>query len=746
MKIATKLVILFAAILTYTTYAEVTSQNTKTTERTAAANTINQSANTKGKPGKNNQGEKIEKEKNPAAVASTPIKLQNNKPQTRQTGVKKDKKDISKKEAKKAPVNKKETASKVNTAPKKSEPKDTPNLIEFALPTIPVESGTLLDRSTRSDGKVSFEIPQAKEMEVPTKGFEGQNVPVLDALNALAHLAGINYVAPNVQSTIQTKDGMVANPLYTDSITFSLGDMDPYAAFKFIARTKGYAVHEEDGITYLTHPMIESLQVYTTKTYTIRHIDSRWLLEPVASLLGINLAQAGGPNGYGAMPDSNPAYPKSKEEGKNSGTGDSDSGNNSSSGSSGSSDAASQYTEFQTGELNARFTPALPLAQPIFLGGYNGGSSIFANRTNNTLVVRATESEHQMVAQFLKDNDIPEAQIQIDIKFIEVELTDRVQDGIDWSATLGNATFSMAPVTMDPSLFTSQALTDIWVIDPNAVIMNYPTAQATLRYLQTQKNAILSSAPRIVTKSGVPAAIEATVLESIEVYTIVNTTGVSQPVTSGTEQFATGVFMDVIATLTPSGHLQLNMNPTVSNKIGESIGSSGQVLPIISKRKATTTVTIAPSQTVVIGGLIQAKEAGDDTKVPILGDIPLLGYLFQSSDTERQKTSLLIFVTASIVSAAYDKAPTEEEYEILQRAAALQNTVDWKDKHGGSKSIVDEYTKYLQEREGSSTPKGVIDHNTADLPVIDEKAALKANMSKTAEEVNNQEEVQEKGE
>ena len=501
-----------------------------------------------------------------------------------------------------------------------------------------------------------------------------------------------------------------------------MGDLDPKKAFEFIARTKGYTVHEEDGITYLTHPQIEHLQVYKTKTYTIRHIDSRWLLEPVASLLGINLAQAGGPNGYGAMPDQNPAYPRSKEEGKNSGTGDSDSGSGGSSGSGSSdSDAAQQYMEFQTGELNARFMPAFPLAQPIFVGGYTGGSSIFANRVNNTLVIRATESEHKQVEAFLKENDVAEAQIQIDIKFIEVELQDRVQEGVDWSATLGNATFSMTPVTMDPGAFTTQSLADIWVIDPNAVIMNYPTAQATLRFLQTRKNAVLSSAPRIVTKSGVPAAIEATVLESIEVYTIVNTTGVSQPVTSGTEQFATGVFMDVIATLTPSGHLQLNMNPTVSNKIGESIGSSGQVLPIISKRKATTTVTIAPSQTVVIGGLIQAGETDDGNKVPILGDIPYLGNLFRSSDTQRKKTSLLIFVTASIVPAAYDNPPSEQEYELLQREKALQERVDFRDKHDKTYGVVEEYTKYKQSKIETSVAKGTVDHNTAGLPVLTEE-------------------------
>ena len=616
-------------------------------------------------------------------------------------------------------VTEKPKAQKVERAKKDIGLKTT----QLTLPTIPEEASDSLVLDEKAI-KQNFEIPQAKEMEVPTKGFEGADVPVLDTLSALAHLSGINYVAPNVPKTIQTKEGPVPHPLYSDTITFSLGDLDAYKAFSFIARTKGYTVHDEDGITYLTHPQLENLQVLTTKTYQIRNIDSRWLLEPVASLLGINLAHAGGPNGYGAMPDSNPAYPKTKEEGKNSGDNNSGSGNSSSSSNSNSNDAASQYTEFQTGELNARYMPALPLSQPIFVGGFNGQSSIFANRTNNTLVIRATESEHNLVAAFLKENDVPEAQIQIDIKFIEIELSDRVQEGMDWAATLGNATFSMAPVTFDPSAFSGGPQGSMWKIDPNAVIMNYPTAQATLRFLQTQKNAILSSAPRIVTKSGVPAAIEATVLESIEVYTIVNTTGVSQPVTSGTEQFATGVFMDVIATLTPSGHLQLNMNPTVSNKIGESIGSSGQVLPIISKRKATTTVTIAPSQTVVIGGLIQATETGDDNKVPILGDIPYLGYLFKSSDTERKKTSLMIFVTASIVPAAYDQKPSEEEHEMLERERRLQERVEYKDKYESSEGIVEAYTQYKQQKARASVAKGKIDHNTADIPVINEQVEL----------------------
>lgn len=542
-------------------------------------------------------------------------------------------------------------------------------------------------------------------LDAGEKGFEGENVPVSDVLGALAHLAGLKYVAPDLSKPLYVNGQEVPNPLARETITFYLEGMDPLKAFHFVAKNRGYTVREEDGITYLTHPNLPAAQRYSTKTYVVENVDARWMLEPVASLLGMTLANPGGANGYGGhsgLPQSTPAYPVSAEEGRNSGSGG-DNSNNSSSNS--GSDASSDYTTFTTGKFNARFAPGLPMSQPIYVGGYNGETSIFVNRATNSLIIRASDDDHDQVAEFLKKNDVAEAQIQIDIKFVELALTDNVRDGLDWSETLGNATFKMTPISPDPASFAGMALSDVWNLDPNAVIMSYPTAQATLRFLQTQKNALLSSAPRIVTKSGVPAAIEATVLESIEVYTIVNTTGVSQPVTSGTEQFATGVFMDVIATLTPAGSIQMNMNPTVSNKVGESMGSSGQVLPIISKRKATTSVTIEPSQTVVIGGLVQGGSEGDDTKVPILGDIPYLGYLFKSSSTKSQKTSLLIFVTATLVPPSVSHM-SEDDRRIYNHDAKLLERCDYKAGEGRVIGIVEEYELMMMEKaEAKDEPK-----------------------------------------
>ena len=163
MKIITNFVILFAAILTYTTNAEVVSQKPETIKSTTPQVTMTQDSSALNKTGK----------KTPDKEIKVP-----NKPKSIQKNSNKGEKNISKKDPSKSVVNKKDVATMDGNIPTQfskqtNKTKDFSKLSEFALPTIPVESGTLLDRSTRSDGKVSFEIPQAKEMEVPTKGFEG---------------------------------------------------------------------------------------------------------------------------------------------------------------------------------------------------------------------------------------------------------------------------------------------------------------------------------------------------------------------------------------------------------------------------------------------------------------------------------------------------------------------------------------------------------------------------------------------
>ena len=92
---------------------------------------------------------------------------------------------------------------------------------------------------------------------------------------------------------------------------------------------------------------------------------------------------------------------------------------------------------------------------------------------------------------------------------------------------------------------------------------------------------------------------------------------------------------------------------------GSDLTASGG--PTTSKRTADTTVLVKDNQTVVIGGLMSTTETEVETKVPILGDLPLVGVLFRSKSTTTRKTNLLIFLTPHVIDTPED---LQEVYEV----------------------------------------------------------------------------------
>ncbi|MFA6687497.1 MAG: hypothetical protein WCS16_08485, partial [Desulfuromonas sp.] len=95
------------------------------------------------------------------------------------------------------------------------------------------------------------------------------------------------------------------------------------------------------------------------------------------------------------------------------------------------------------------------------------------------------------------------------------------------------------------------------------------------------------------------------------------------------------------------------------------VGNVDEVGPTFTTRKLTSTVLARNSQNIVLGGLISTDKQRIITKVPLLGDIPLLGYLFRSSYVEDKKTNLLIFITPTIIESAQvlDEITKDEQLE-----------------------------------------------------------------------------------
>lgn len=126
-----------------------------------------------------------------------------------------------------------------------------------------------------------------------------------------------------------------------------------------------------------------------------------------------------------------------------------------------------------------------------------------------------------------------------------------------------------------------------------------------------------------------------------------------------------GIILQVTPFITSDGFVEMICAPQISSVSDSTVNIAGStnspvLAPVINVRSADTVVVTPDGQTVVIGGLMQNTKLKSDSKVPLLGDIPLLGYLFKRTQTSDAKTELLIFLTPTIVKSPRDLALMSE--------------------------------------------------------------------------------------
>ncbi|HWH71420.1 MAG TPA: type II and III secretion system protein, partial [Candidatus Sulfotelmatobacter sp.] len=180
--------------------------------------------------------------------------------------------------------------------------------------------------------------------------------------------------------------------------------------------------------------------------------------------------------------------------------------------------------------------------------------------------------------------------------------------------------------------------------------------QVTLRAIAQAGKAKILSRPSIVARNNQPATIS--VGQSVPLITNVRFDTFGNAINSVSYQDV-GIILQVTPFITPDGMVEMIVSPETSELVQDrsqwvplSTGASGAVsAPLINSRSADTVVVTPDGQTVIIGGLMQDSKAESETKIPLLGDIPLLGNLFKRKIKNDTKTELLIFLTPYIVQA-----------------------------------------------------------------------------------------------
>jgi Flp pilus assembly secretin CpaC len=247
--------------------------------------------------------------------------------------------------------------------------------------------------------------------------------------------------------------------------------------------------------------------------------------------------------------------------------------------------------------------------------------------------------------------------IELQVKVAEVNRTRALELGFDFLAStdqLGNDSKSTAG-TYGGSVASPSV--------PLSIFRGLPTegASAIFRWVQGGDDiqamihaAITNGVVHILAEPNVVAASgqEATFLSGGEIPVPIASAGTTGGTTVTIEWKEFGIKVGFLPTIVDTGVINLQVSPEVSNlDYNNAVEISGFSIPAIRSRKAETTVELRDQETLVIGGLLYEEESKERTMIPLLGHIPLLGYLF--SDTQNVKTTseLVIVVTPHIVRA-----------------------------------------------------------------------------------------------
>lgn len=304
-----------------------------------------------------------------------------------------------------------------------------------------------------------------------------------------------------------------------------------------------------------------------------------------------------------------------------------------------------------------------------------GGVSIGADEITNALIITASQKDYQiLVEELISKLDVPRRQVYLEAIVMELELAKGKQMGVsgfgggggksmigfgnygsnEFNALTGlfnPAGFFATPGLLGGLLSRDSVTVQVPKSGGGTQDLTIPAFSAFLNLLQTYRDANIVSTPNIMTVDNQKASIEVSRKVWYQKPTIVATAGTT---TSGADSVDAGLTLEITPQITEGDAVRLEIHHKLENFTGPAL--SPNVPPPSTKREITTTVVAMDGQTVVLGGLMEDVQLHQKSKVPILGDIPLIGLLFRQSSTSTEKRNMIIFITPHVVKDPSDFA------------------------------------------------------------------------------------------
>jgi len=319
---------------------------------------------------------------------------------------------------------------------------------------------------------------------------------------------------------------------------------------------------------------------------------------------------------------------------------------------------------------------------------------VTADVETNSLIITAPRDEYRVLEDVIRKLDIPRRMVYLEVLMMEVSADKSFELGVQWGGAgdfedgtgklaagfSGNPTQPydvLGGLQQDPPVLPAGFMFGVMKQGIKIGNVVFPNLGAVLKAYQDDSDINIIATPQVMTTDNKKASI--VVGENVPYITSKNTTTSQQDYTNY-EYKDVATTLEITPQINKFDVLRLEIMAEVI-KLKNPNDVSGT--PTTFKRRAETTVVVHNNETVVIGGMIGLTSSSSEYKVPLLGDIPLLGWLFKTRTTYEKKTNLYIFITPRVVANPAELAALYyKKRDIMEKVKTGSSAiVDWQFKN-----------------------------------------------------------------
>lgn len=531
---------------------------------------------------------------------------------------------------------------------------------------IPREAQTALAEHQKQPQPAALAVPDSVTQDLLALASPMQQGQVMQPRFNVA-AANVD-VADFFTSLVADTDYSVAiHPAVSGQITLDLKQVTLNEAFAVIEQLYGYHV-QQVGSIYKVMP-----GGLRTETIAVNYLLMQRSGNSSISVTAGGISSSQGNNNSGNSNNNNQNSNQNNNNQNNNQNNNNQNGNNQSGQSNGSSVQSSSQTDFWK-DLKEAITGVM---------GSGPDRAVVISPQAGLVTVRGLPSEIEAVRAYLgQTEESLQRQVILEVKIIEVTLNDDYQQGINWSQIAG--TIGSTDINFSNNSFNLGNNITAQIGGLGSIGFDGDDFSGVINLLETQGNAQVLSSPRVTAINNQKAVIK---VGSDEYYVtgvssssnLTDTTGTGTGITRDVpipelEPFFSGIALDVTPQINVDGDVILHVHPSVSetSELSKSInlgGTSSYTLPSAQTniRESDTIIKARNGEIVVIGGLMQSTISDNESKVPVLGSVPLLGKLFTSISKIERKKELIILIKPTVSSGSAMQQQLKQSADLIDQ-------------------------------------------------------------------------------